>query len=263
MLIILTCTAFPLFSQEKAQEKLQTQNLENSCTDTKPVCFNFWSPVQVLSVTAGARLDACAYFKIFSGAAQLFAQLDMREFFLKTGFDVNDKNFRYTLQVIYAPSLGDHFNLGIKFINHFNRSYSTYFDFDFLTGIFFSYDSLKMFRFKADWLYFLKSSQIDVLKTSCPWIKSNSMAFSFKFDFLPLEWLDVYFEISSYNFFKYNLFLTFNTRLGFEFNFYKNMTLNLIFDVVYVDFFTLSANFSSSSAILSFTYKFSEIKNEK
>jgi len=180
----------------------------------------------------------------------------MKELQMKNGLEFYHTGFNLTNDITYAPTLFNVWNLGIRTINHFNWTYKTYLEDDFLIGGYTKYQPLPCLYISASVLYQIKSTNIYELRDSRKNLISTCPAVETVIDYNPLDWLDFTLSISSFTFTKYNLFFAPNTRLNIEFKVNPFLYIGIGGEVQFVDFFTLSANFNRFSSDVNVTWRF-------
>lgn len=255
---------FSGFSQEsekdfEAEKESQIQFDETDITKNNNGSIVNWFTFDVptISLDGSVKVNNYHNFLLYTLSTAVTIEMDMNELGAKTGVDFSPDQINFTLQANYAPTLFDVLNVGAILINHFSWSYYNYYEFDFLTGLYVKYNPVNWFELNFTGLYQLKCTRIfDLADTSCPEFRSNCPAFSLGFAFYPLDWFSATLSVSSYEFYRYYIFLAPITSLKLSFKCNENLTMNVLGEIQFVDFFTLSANFNSLSAVVSATWRF-------
>lgn len=222
-----------------------------------PDIVNFFTPkTPDWTLAVRGKVNNYHNFTLYTLSAAVTTQMDMRELKVKTGFDFGLRHLSYTFNAVYAPTFFKKFNAGVALINHVDFDYDNYVEFDFLPGFYFAYKPIERFNFNISYYYHLKNSTIFAISDSCPFVRSNAMAFDISFNGQPLDWLWISFSISSFSFYKYYLFLSPNLRLSFNFKTNDHFYIQTTAEIQFIDFFTLSANFNSLSASVSAIWRF-------
>lgn len=195
-------------------------------------------------------------FRLVTLSTAITQQTDMKELFVSTGIESLYNQLNFTSDIYYAPTFWNCLNAGAHLINHFTWNYTDYFEYDFLPGIYLSYKPAAWFYMTGSAFFQLKSSYIFDIYPSAGTIISTCPAFSVIFGFLPQEDLEIKISISSYDYFRYYLFFAPEYKLEAVYKATKHLSIFLSGDVQFVDFFTLSANFSSLTACIGISWEF-------
>ena len=213
--------------------------------DSKKSIVNWISTNPEWSLSFDARVRNYQNFMLYTLSGGATIEMDMNEIYGRTGFDCSMSQVNCTIEAAYAPTLFEKFNLGLILINHFNWYFDSYYEFDFLTGLYFSANPLSWLNIKFTALYQLKATQIFALaNTSCSRFDSQCPAFRLEANFYPLDWLEASVSISSYDTYTYFLFFSPIVRLSLGYKCNEHLTLSVSGKAQFVDFFTLSANFN-------------------
>ena len=224
---------------------------------TKVPAVNWISTNPEWSLTLSATASNYQNFSIYTLSGGATIQMDMNEIVGRTGFDFSPKEINCTVETVYAPTFFGKLNAGLILINHFNWYYQSYYEYDFLPGLYISYSPVDWFNLKFTGLFQLKKTHIWELEgTSCSWFDSHCPAFSLETNFHPLDWLYIDFSLSSYDMYRYFLFFAPIVRLGFGYQCNEHLTLSISAKAQFVDFFTLSANFNNLGGNISAKWRF-------
>lgn len=255
---------FSVFSQESEkvvqaenESQIQFEGTNIAENEKGPIVNWFTFDAPEISLDGRVKVNNYHNFLLYTLSTAVTIEMDMNELVARTGVDFSPDQTNFTLQASYAPTLFDVLHVGAILINHFAWSYYNYYEFDFLTGFYVKYHPVNWFELNFTGLYQLKCTRIfDLADTSCPEFRSNCPAFSLGFNFYPLDWFSATLSISSYESYKYYIFLAPITSLKLSFKCNENLTMNILGEIQFVDFFTLSANFNSLSAVISATWRF-------
>lgn len=246
--LLFSSLLFPAFTQEATAEEKTTD---------KTSFVNFFTPEVEHTATVELQVNNYNNLYTFTLGTSAMVKADMKELTVTNGFEFYHSGFSLTNDTTYAPTLFNVLNVGGRMIHHYTFSYKTYFEYDFLAGLYVKYQPLPCLYFSASVLYQQKNSHIYELQdSSCPKIVSNCPAFDVMADYKPLEWLDITLSLSSFTFTKYNLFFSPNTRINAEFKVNPFLYIGIGGEIQFVDFFTLSANFNRLSCDVNISWRF-------
>jgi len=252
IIVCLLIFGFSAYSQENSEPKT-----DNNSSAFSFDFINFYTPVPLYhQVTIQEKAKNYSNFELVTLGTALIQRTDMKELFVATGIESAREQFDITNDTIYAPTFWDVFNVGARLINHFSINYVDFFEYDFLIGLYTAYQPHDWVKLSFSAFYHQKNSFIyDTFKSSGAVI-SNCQAFNLIFDFYPMDWLTIKASLSSFDFFRYYLFFAPEYKLEFIAKVNDNLKLSFSTDAQFVDFFTLSANFSSLTATIGFTWEF-------
>ncbi len=131
--------------------------------------------------------------------------------------------------------------LGFGFLQHSGWFLSSGREYDFYGSVYGSFGSLSRFNFLFDASYTYKYSIIPSIRYSVPYISDKGIAFSIKLQKEFDSKFLVYGGVSSYEFFRYPLFLMPTYCAGFLYSHPSGLTARANIDVRYSDQFTLTA----------------------
>lgn len=209
---------------------------------------NFFSKDYSLSFQNGLSLENGSDFAPVTQSVDFSSYLDYHELFFSSGFKILPESMDFTTKAIYWPTLFNHFNTGVGTIFHLQDYHDTFLELDFLNGIFFKYDSLKVFSVSANFLHLYKAAKIYNLPKKYQWIvNNNNMALDVNFNFQITNSWNLYLDFASYSYYRYMLFFAPDIKLGANFHFSKTFVIGTEIEGQYIDMFTLSANLNSFS----------------
>lgn len=183
-------------------------------------------------------------------------EVDMKELYSNSGIYLYKNGFGFGNDIHYAPTFFDVLNLGVRVINHFDLFYKEFYDYNCLFGVYTNYSPFSFLSFSLSILYQVKVSHIFQIQKTKKRLISTCPALDFLVKYMPTDFFTLYFTLSSFTFNKYDLFFApiFNITGEYELN--KNYFISLGGEIQYVDFFTLSANFSRFTAFIKFSWRF-------
>ena len=245
------------FNQPESTSATFVNEDSQDAKDEKAPVVNWISDTPEWSLILTANASNYKNFSIYTISGGVTIQMDMNEILGRTGFDFSPQEINCTIETVYAPTLWGKLNAGLILINHFNWYFNSYYEYDFLPGLYISYSPVKWFNLKFSGLYQLKTTHVyELTGTSCPWFDSHCPAFSLETNFYPLDWLGISVSLSSYDIYKYFLFFSPIVRASFDFKCNEHLFLSISGRAQFVDFFTLSANFNNLGGNISAKWRF-------
>lgn len=148
-------------------------------------------------------------------------------------------------QIIYAPSINNRWQAGLKFISHEDIHKDDFLEQDLLIGPYASFSPNESLSFEAEILYMKKLTWIYQIVPDMGILSSDSLALRGNINYSPLKWLTVRAEMASYTSHSYPIFCAPNFLLGFDFKITYFFTAGFSMDAQYIDMFTLSGNLSN------------------
>ena len=208
---------------------------------------NFFTKKPAYICTNGISFENGTDFAPLTQSVDFYGEMDFTELDLSLGAKFHPDSYDITTKAVYWPTLFNHFNAGIGSILHFTETYDIYSEIDFLSGLFFKYHTNKLFDISFNMLVFEKASHIYAIDDSIYWLTNNNMALGLETNFYISKIWRLYFDFSSYSYYRYMLFFAPDFKLGVIYNLSKNFALGTEFEAQYIDMFTLSANFNSAT----------------
>lgn len=251
LLFLLTSISSSAFSQETSNEISETET-KFKITDY----VNFFSPEVHHTSTWSVRATNYNSFVTYTLGANWNMNADMKELKVKSGLDFSYHEFNLSFDAIYAPTLFENYNAGIRLINHYNWFFDEYYEFDFLGGFYFAYRPSSKWELTTSILFQEKIADIYSIYNDIGSLISTCPSLDFSVYWEPCDYMNLTFFLSSFSFYKYFLFYSPDARLTAEFKVNPVLYLSITGEVQFVDFLTLSANFNNLTAIISISWRF-------
>ncbi|MGP1458573.1 MAG: hypothetical protein ACTTKL_04620 [Treponema sp.] len=205
---------------------------------------NFFTPRMQWTLTGGINVKHAPDLAFDSAASDTSVTLDMKELSAAAGFRLQNDIFDFTAQAAYAPTIARRFNIGVQTIFHVNAYSNIFTEVDFLTGVYFKFDTLKRFSIAAHFSYLYKEARIFAIADAVPRIYNHNIAHALELTFRPRPALSLYAGLSSHTFYRYALYFSPTLKLGGEYRLFDWFSLGSEWSAQYIDIFTLSANFN-------------------
>lgn len=199
-----------------------------------------------LGFTGGIGIEGGSDFAPRAVGLDLSSVFDQKELIVKAGIQVFPETLDITHEINYCPTLFKYFNVGTGIILHYRNGFDSFSEIDFLTGLFFKYDSLKKIDASFSILYMRKSTAIKTNDGHLPWFGDNDMALKFGFGYRPIDRVSIEFTLSSYSFYRYMLFFAPDFEIKVSVRILPKLSAGAELGMQYVDMFTLSANMNSA-----------------
>ena len=206
----------------------------------------FISKDYTLGFTGGISIEGGSNFVPKAVGLDLSSVFDQKELVIKSGIQLFPETLDITHEVSYCPTLFKYFNLGPKIILHYRNAFDSSSEFDFLTGLFFKYDSLKKIDASVNILYMRKSSAIKTNDGYLPLFGDNDFAIKLGFGYRPIDRVSIDFSLSSYSFYRYMLFFAPDFEIKVSVRILPKLSAGAELGMQYGDMFTLSANLNSA-----------------
>lgn len=205
---------------------------------------NFFTPQMQWTLSGGLNLKYAPDLAFDNAAADTSVALDMKEIAAAAGFRLQNGIFDFTAQAAYAPTIAEHFNVGIQSVFHVNAYSDIFTETDFLCGVYFRYDTLKRFSLSAHISYLYKEARIFAIADAVPRIYNHNLAHALELSFRPLSALTLSASLASHTCYRYPLYFSPTLKFGGEYRLFDWFALGGEWSVQYIDIFTLSANFN-------------------
>ncbi len=178
-----------------------------------------------------------------------------RRFDAEGGLRIGLGDFQLTSQASYRFLRKNKLTLGTGIIYNLNIFYNYSSSHNFLPGFYLTWKPASFYSLNFDIDLFLKIRRIYALKENLPNLLNTTVAFRLKNDFYLPKGINLYFEVSSIEKFRYMILCAPSIIFGGVFS------INNSFDIIaegaihYIDLFTLSANYEDTEFHVGVKYK--------
>ena len=178
-----------------------------------------------------------------------------RRFDAEAGLNIGTGAFDFTTQASYRFLRKDKVTLGTGIIYNLNWFYNYSLSSNFLPGFYVTWKPVSFYSLNFNIDYFLKIRTLFALSNTYQNLLNSTVAFRFRNDFyLPYN-INLYFELSSIEKFRYMILCAPSIIFGGTWATNYNFDIIAELAVHYIDFFTLSANYEDTEFRLGVKYK--------
>ncbi len=204
----------------------------------------FEYPEPLLEASLSYGFNSQEGFETYISFLQPFVYVNTSHFSAFTGMQINKGSFDFTSSGIFWPFHTERLRVGLGLDYHYNYYDAVSRTNDFIINTYFQTRPFQKFGIDLSLGYLFKARTIFAIEDYKPILWSRCPAISIKANFYPVDSVNLFFKASSYEAFRYFIFLapsfTFGTKVC-----PKDSKLFIAYDVTfrYVDFFTLSTYF--------------------
>ena len=178
-----------------------------------------------------------------------------KRFDAEGGLKVGSGDFDFTSQASYRFLRKDNITLGTGIIYNLNWFYDYSLTHNFLPGFYVTWKPTPFYSLSFDIDLFLKVRRVFALHEDLPNLLNTTIAFEFRNDFYIPGGVNLYFEVSSIEKFRYMIFCA--PSIIFGGNFSTPYKFDIVAEAVvhYISLFTLSAYYEDTEFRLGARYK--------
>lgn len=178
-----------------------------------------------------------------------------RRFDAEAGLKAGTGDFQLTLQGSYRFLRKNKLTLGTGVIYNLNLFYEYSLSSNFLPGFYLTWKPCSFYSLNFDLDLFLKIRTVFALHEELPNLLNTTMAFRFRNDFYLPHNINLYFELSSIEKFRYMILCAPSIIFGGQYSTEYGIAIVAEAAIHYIDFFTLSANYEDTEFRLGVQYR--------